>query len=68
MDGTVEGLAIIKFCGRKFQTKTKPMAWFVSNCNAPSGRQKYVEQLKKYVSVDVYGMLWTTVGQQGTVT
>ena len=30
-------------------------AWFVSNCNTYSGREDFVEKLKKYISVDVYG-------------
>ena len=30
-------------------------AWFVSNCNTYSGREEFVERLKKYISVDVYG-------------
>ncbi|XP_045448873.1 alpha-(1,3)-fucosyltransferase C-like [Melitaea cinxia] len=44
----------------KLKTKTKAAAWFVSNCHARSGRERYVkdlnEKLKKYkLSVDVYG-------------
>lgn len=31
------------------------VAWFVSNCGAPSGRDVYVAELKKYIDVDVYG-------------
>ena len=30
-------------------------AWFVSNCNTYSGREDFVEKLKKYISVDIYG-------------
>ena len=30
-------------------------AWFVSNCNTYSGREKFVDNLKKYISVDIYG-------------
>lgn len=37
------------------QGKTKLIAWFVSNCHSDSMREKYVENLKKYVDVDVYG-------------
>ena len=37
------------------QNKTKLVAWLVSNCNSKSGRDRYVEELKKHVSVDVYG-------------
>lgn len=35
--------------------KNKTIAWTVSNCEAPSGRNAYVDQLKKYIDVDVYG-------------
>ena len=35
--------------------KTKLVAWFVSNCNSHSMREKYVENLKKYIEVAVYG-------------
>ena len=30
-------------------------AWFVSNCNTYSGREDFVENLKKYIPVDIYG-------------
>ena len=30
-------------------------AWFVSNCNTYSGREDFVEKLKKYIPVDIYG-------------
>uniref|UniRef100_A0A6A7G3Y9 Fucosyltransferase n=2 Tax=Hirondellea gigas TaxID=1518452 RepID=A0A6A7G3Y9_9CRUS len=35
--------------------KTKMAAWFVSNCNPQSGRDILVQQLQKYITVDVYG-------------
>ncbi|XP_014468184.1 PREDICTED: alpha-(1,3)-fucosyltransferase C-like isoform X2 [Dinoponera quadriceps] len=35
--------------------KSKPVIWFVSNCNAKSGRLKYVEELEKHIGVDIYG-------------
>lgn len=35
--------------------KTKKIAWFVSNCNPPNGRDRYVNELKKHIDVDVYG-------------
>lgn len=35
--------------------KTKLAAWFVSNCGAPSGRSHLVQELQKYIQVDVYG-------------
>ena len=37
------------------QNKTKLVAWFVSNCNAKNGRGNYVEELAKYINVDIYG-------------
>lgn len=38
----------------KFPSK-KLVAWFVSNCESKSRREKYVEALAKYVQVDIYG-------------
>lgn len=35
--------------------KTKVAAIFVSNCYAQNGRLEYLEELKKYVRIDVYG-------------
>ncbi|KAK6964091.1 alpha-(1 3)-fucosyltransferase C [Biomphalaria glabrata] len=37
------------------RNKTKSVAWFVSNCNTPSRRDKYVEQMKKIIDVDIFG-------------
>ena len=31
------------------------MAWFVSHCKAPSGRDEYVERMSKVVHIDMYG-------------
>ena len=36
-------------------TKTKLIAWIVSNCDTHSNREDYVEILKKYVPVDTFG-------------
>ena len=36
-------------------SKTKMVAWFVSNCYAGNGRQKYASELQKHVAVDIYG-------------
>ncbi|XP_057303503.1 alpha-(1,3)-fucosyltransferase C-like [Hydractinia symbiolongicarpus] len=36
-------------------TKKKSIAWFVSNCNAHSGRDRYAKELQKYIPVDIYG-------------
>ena len=35
--------------------KTKKVAWVVSNCKTQSGRERYVNELKKYIDVDIYG-------------
>lgn len=39
----------------QYPGKTRTAAWFVTNCKAHNGRQEYVEDLQKYVPVDVYG-------------
>ena len=39
----------------EYPGKTRTAAWFVTNCKAQNRRQEYVEDLKKYVPVDVYG-------------
>lgn len=36
-------------------SKTKLVAWFASNCGSKNGRLKYVQELQKYIPVDVYG-------------
>ncbi|GFS05963.1 alpha-(1,3)-fucosyltransferase C-like [Elysia marginata] len=35
--------------------KTKPVAWWVSNCHTQSKRESYVKEMRKYIPVDVYG-------------
>lgn len=35
--------------------KTKTAAWFVSNCRTPSGRMQYVNKLRQYIDVDIFG-------------
>ena len=35
--------------------KTKKVSWVASNCNTQSGRKKYVNELKQYIDVDMYG-------------
>lgn len=32
-------------------SKSKPVAWFVSNCNAESKREDYVTELSKHIQV-----------------
>ena len=36
-------------------TKTKMVAWFVSNCRDKNGRLNYAKELGKHVQVDIYG-------------
>jgi len=33
----------------------KLVAWMVSNCDAKSDRELYVQQLKEFIHVDIYG-------------
>lgn len=35
--------------------KSKPIAWFVSNCQTKSHREDYVKELTKFIKVDIYG-------------
>lgn len=35
--------------------KTKLVAWMVSHCTTAGRREEYVEQLKRYIKVDIYG-------------
>ncbi|XP_041366045.1 alpha-(1,3)-fucosyltransferase C-like [Gigantopelta aegis] len=37
------------------KNKTKLAAWFVSNCRTPGERHKYVQKMKKTISVDIFG-------------
>lgn len=51
---------ISNYVKRKVQTKSKAVAWFVSNCWTPSGRERYVQALRnelaKYkLGIDQYG-------------
>ncbi|KAI8969257.1 hypothetical protein BDF20DRAFT_839194 [Mycotypha africana] len=32
-----------------------PIAWIVSNCNAQNYRHHYVQELKKWIDIDIYG-------------
>ncbi|XP_033341191.2 alpha-(1,3)-fucosyltransferase C isoform X2 [Megalopta genalis] len=40
---------------KRIEGKTKPIVWFVSNCQAKSGREKYIAELANHVGVDIYG-------------
>ncbi|KAK7115541.1 alpha-(1,3)-fucosyltransferase C-like [Littorina saxatilis] len=35
--------------------KSKPVAWFVSNCQDHSKRKEYAKELSKHIQVDIYG-------------
>ncbi|KAB7498608.1 Glycoprotein 3-alpha-L-fucosyltransferase A [Armadillidium nasatum] len=37
------------------KTKTKMVAWFVSNCKTKSKRGEYAEELQRFIPVDIYG-------------
>ncbi|KAH9512209.1 hypothetical protein Btru_041125 [Bulinus truncatus] len=37
------------------KNKTKWVIWYVSNCDAPSLRDKYVKEMQKTIHVDIYG-------------
>lgn len=37
------------------RSNKKLAAWFVSNCESKSRREKYVQALAKYVQIDIYG-------------
>lgn len=39
----------------QLKEKNRPIVWFVSNCVTFSQREKYVEQLQKFISIDIYG-------------
>ena len=36
-------------------TKTRKVAWFVSNCHTSNGRMEYVRELQRYIQVDIFG-------------
>ena len=38
-----------------FENKTKDVLWFNSNCDSRSQRMRYVDEMKKYINVDIYG-------------
>ena len=42
-----------------FESKTKDVLWFNSNCDSRSQRMNYVNEMRKYIDVDVYGKCGT---------
>lgn len=47
--------ALAKNFAHVFRQKTKDVAWLVSDCLTESHREKYVNVLKKYIDIDIYG-------------
>jgi hypothetical protein len=45
---------IVRNYSEIFRKKTKLVSWAVSNCKTPSKRRKYVEELNKYIDIDIY--------------
>ncbi len=39
-----------------FLSKSKNIAWFVSNCGSKNGRLRYVQELQKFIRVDIFGL------------
>ena len=44
-----------------FRRKSRDVAWIVSHCPTSGKREKYVEELQKYIQVDIYGRCGTKV-------
>ncbi|XP_046569707.1 3-galactosyl-N-acetylglucosaminide 4-alpha-L-fucosyltransferase FUT3-like [Haliotis rubra] len=49
--------------------KTKKVLWFVGNCKSGSKREEYVNELKKYIPIDIFGrcgrpQLYCTAGSE----
>ncbi|KAG8195152.1 hypothetical protein JTE90_023329 [Oedothorax gibbosus] len=38
-----------------FTEKTKDVVWFVSDCSTDSRREDYVEELRKFIDIDIFG-------------
>ena len=43
------------FLTYSFTYYLRSITWFVSNCNAPSGRDEYVTEMQKVTKVDIFG-------------
>ncbi|CAG2172940.1 unnamed protein product, partial [Oppiella nova] len=48
-------LPVLSSDGVDLDGKSKEIAWFVSNCETSAKRELYVQQLSRYISVDIYG-------------
>ena len=49
------------------RNKTGLIAWIVSNCNSKGQREEYVQELSKYVKVDIYGKCGMNCSREGDV-
>ena len=49
----------MKLPEESFEQKKSLAIWFVSRCQTPNGREKYVEELSKYIQIDIYGKCGT---------
>ena len=45
--------------------KKSPILWFVSHCDTPSRREDYVQELLKYIDIDIYGSCGGNFGEHG---
>ncbi|KAG0372768.1 hypothetical protein BGX24_012599 [Mortierella sp. AD032] len=52
---TLEYKAKMREQGFNGGKKLAPIAWIVSNCHSFNGREYYINQLQKYVDIDIYG-------------
>ena len=50
-----KGKKRIKNYSEIFKDKVKGVSWFVSHCETRSKRELFVEELSKYIPVDIYG-------------
>lgn len=51
-----EAKVALNFTVKQFESKKRSVAWMVSNCHTSSKRETYVEELGKYIDVDIYGI------------
>jgi alpha-1,3-fucosyltransferase len=53
--GVVKREKVVDYPNVNFTSKSKMVAWFVSNCKTNSKREKYAEELQRHIQVDVFG-------------
>lgn len=55
--GRIEPQQVVISKSHTRKNKAKLVAWFVSHCNTTqSQREKYVKELQKYISIDIFGL------------